>query len=594
MRITVRRRILAVPLLISALLLTFQTPTASAARNGSQPTAASISGNALPRALSTAGLEDEPTQGLGSAAEPPSALEGVATPSQDSKGLSPTPVSQGSAPPVSLAMGSSQERTPIEQMQHCPAGQKPAAPEVYRGPEVWASVDGGTPYTPSQLGAWSNLPDMRKYSYWDPMGREPWGYALGMARLICGAANNSEVKIGMYFARALIIEETRPENDADAIWDALEWVVKHRGVKASMILEGQNSCVVAASGMSCSSPMSGSTSSNVYDVRQKVAERWKEIGTITYCINGCMNTKRFGTYFYGIEHEKFVSISNTIWPNSQPGTGPDASQHPLVISTSGNFARSQIRSYIQDAMFIYDDYKLFQQFDQRFDAMESCANNKCAIPRNPGTKYQALHLGLEGDRGVWASNIVRRPTDAGKGTEVIFSPQRTTDVNAYISQLDGIDCKVDRNVRVAMFNMTDSLAKTMANRLSALRKAGCNVEVLLSLPGGGRGLSADVVKTLNSAKVPYTCTARSMHTKLVLFGPDHGPGSILEGTQNMSVSGQLYSDEHIISIKSSQVSKPGYLADVAEVYGQYLAIFNDLKNLTGSDGKPASKSRCLA
>lgn len=335
----------------------------------------------------------------------------------------------------------------IAEMEHCPAGEKPAAPEVYYGPQVWASVDGGTPTTPRTLGAWSNISDMRKYSYWDPMGREPWGYALGMARIICGAAPNSEIKIGMYFVRAMVIDPNRPENDADAIWDALEWVVTHRNVKASMVLEGQNSCIVAADGQSCSSPMSGSAPSDVKDVRQRVEERWKKIGDVIYCINACMNTKRFGTYFYGISHEKFVTISDTIWPNSKAGTGPDPSQHPIVISTSGNFARSQIRSYIQDAMYVYDDYKLFQQFDQRFDAMESCALNKCAIPKNPGSAYSALHLALEGDRGVWASNMVRRPTDAGKGTEVIFSPQRSTDVNAYVSQLDGIDCKVDSTLR---------------------------------------------------------------------------------------------------------------------------------------------------
>lgn len=479
---------------------------------------------------------------------------------------------------------------PIEDMDVCPAGEKPTD-SAYNGPHVWAEVDGGSATTPNAMGAWSNLPDMRKYGYWDPMGREPWSFAKGFARLICGAAPNSEIKIGMYFVRALVIDENRPENDADAIWDAIEWVKVHRGVTASMILEGQNSCVVAADGQSCSSPMSGNVGKDEDDVRQRVEERWKDIGDVIYCINGCMNTKRFGTYFYGIEHEKFITISDTIWPNSAAGTGPDPQQHPLVVSTSGNFARSQIRSYVQDAMYVYDDYKLWQQFDQRFDAMKSCATNKCAIPKNQ-TGYDALHLALEGTRGIWASSIVRRATDAGKGTEVIFSPQRSTDVNAYISQLDKVDCKVDHNVRVAMFSMTDGLAQEMANRLRDLKSSGCNVEILLSLPGGGRSLSSGVINTLNKAKIAYACTARSMHTKLILIGPDQGAGSILEGTQNMSVSGQLYSDEHILSIKAHNVDKSGYKDDVAEVYGQYLGIFNDLKDLKGDDNKGASKARC--
>jgi len=479
----------------------------------------------------------------------------------------------------------------VEDMEHCPAGELPTD-RVYRGPQVWADIDGGTPTTPSAMGAWSNLSDMRDRGYWDPRGTEPWDFAKGFARLICGAAPNSEIKIGMYFVRALVIVEGAEEHDADAIWDALEWVKVHRNVKASMILEGQNSCVVAADGQSCSSPMSGGRKEGLDDVRARVYDRWKDIGDVIYCINGCMNTKRFGTYFYGIEHEKFVTISDTIWPNSQPGTGPDPDQHPLVISTSGNFARSQIRSYVQDAMFIYDDYKLWQQFDQRFDAMKSCALTKCDVMKQQST-YQALHLSLEGSRGIWASNIVRRATDAGKGTEVIFSPQRSTDANAYISQLDRIDCKVDKYIRIAMFNMTDGLAQQMANRLRDLDKAGCEIELLLSLPGGGRSLSDGVIKTLNSRGIDYKCTARSMHTKLILIGPrDSGAGSILEGTQNMSVSGQLYSDEHILSIKAHNVSKPGYKDDVAEVYGQYLGIFNDLKDLKGDDNRGASKARC--
>ncbi len=480
----------------------------------------------------------------------------------------------------------------IAAMAQCPAGERPAPPEVFNGPDVHADIDGGASYTPYSLGAWSNLPDMQKYGYYDPAGRIPWSFATGMARIICGAAPNSEIKISMYFVRALVIDASAPETDANAIWDALEWVHQKRNVNVSMILEGQNSCVVAVDGQSCSSPGSGNAGSDLSDVRQRVADRFARIGEVSYCINGCFNTARFGTYFYGIEHEKFVTISDTVWPNSHPGTGPDPNQHPIVISSSGNWARSQIHSYVQDAMYFYDDYKLYNEFSQRWDAMESCANDKCAIANNQTGTYASLHLSQEPGRSIWASNLVRRPSDAGKGTEVIFSPQRSSDVNAYISQLDAVDCKVDNNVRFAMFNMTDGLAQTMADRLKALKNSGCTVDVLLSLPGGGRGLSSSVISTLNGAKIPYVCTARSMHTKLILIGPDQGPGSILEGTQNLSVSGQLYSDEHIVSIKTQNVNKTGYRADVAAVYGQYLTIFRQLKAMKGDNGAGASKALC--
>lgn len=480
----------------------------------------------------------------------------------------------------------------IAAMPVCPAGERPAPPEIYNGPQVPADVDGGASYTPGALGVWSNIPDMQKFGYYDPAGRIPWSFATGMARIICGAAPNSTIKISMYFVRALVIDASAPETDANAIWDALEWVHVKRNVHVSMVLEGQNSCVVAEDGQSCSSPGSGSSDSDLSDVRQRVADRFERIGDVTYCINGCFNTARFGTYFYGIEHEKFVTISDTIWPNSTPGTGPDPNQHPIVISSSGNWARSQIHSYVQDAMYIYDDYKLYNEFSQRWDAMTSCANDKCSIPNNQTGAYASLHLSQEPGRSIWASNLVRRPTDAGKGTEVIFSPQRSTDANAYISQLDSVDCTVDRNVRIAQFNLSDALAQTMADRLKALAANGCKVDVLLSLPGGGRGLSSGVIATLNAAKIPYVCTARSMHTKLILIGPDQGAGSILEGTQNLSVSGQLYSDEHIVSIKPQNVSKPGYRLDVAAAYAQYLTMFKQLKTMKGDNGVGASKALC--
>jgi hypothetical protein len=542
-----------------------------------------------------ASAEDAPADETPSTATAPASPTDTSTPGD-------APAVEGEEQAESQESGAAAAATPIDPDEHtsadiaampvCPAGERPAAPDLFNGPDVYADVDGGASYTPDALGSWSNIPDMQKYGYYDPAGRLPWSFATGMARIICGAAQDSEIKISMYFVRALVIDASAPETDANAIWDALEWVHQKRNVKVSMVLEGQNSCVVAADGQSCSSPGSGSADSDLSDVRQRVADRFARIGKVSYCINGCFNTARFGTYFYGIEHEKFVTISDTVWPNSTPGTGPNPSQHPIVISSSGNWARSQIHSYVQDALYFYDDYKLYNEFSQRWDAMASCANDKCAIPNNQTGAYSALHLSQEPGRSIWASNMVRRPTDAGKGTEVIFSPQRSSDVNAYVSQLDAVDCKVDSNVRVAMFNMTDGLAQTMANRLKALKSAGCKVDVLLSLPGGGRGLSSSVISTLNGAKIPYVCTARSMHTKLILIGPDQGAGSILEGTQNLSVSGQLYSDEHIVSIKTQNVNKPGYRLDVAAAYAQYLTMFKQLKAMKGDNGVGASKALC--
>lgn len=500
-----------------------------------------------------------------------------------------TPESTTAEPNSLQGTATDDDETPVAELEHCPAGAKPEAPKIYRGPHVWAAQDGVDPYTPRTMGAWSNLPDMEEYGYFDPTGTEPWSFAKYFARIICGAAEGAEIKMGMYFVRALEIDPTRPESDANAIYDALEWVKANQNANISLVLEGMDSCELAAPGQSCSKPMAHP------QVREKVAERFESIGEVIYCINACFNTGRFGTNFYGISHEKFVAISDTVWPNDEPGTGPDTSKHPIVVSSSANWARSQIHSYVQDAMYIYDDYKLWNEFDKRADAMHSCALDKCVIndrAAGDSSYYPELKMTKDNERDVWASSIVRRPTDAGKGTEVIFSPQHSRFANAYISQLDAVDCTVDNRVRIAMFSLTDGLAQQFANRVRDLKRDGCDVEILLSLPGGGRGLSADVIDTLNDAKVDYRCAARSMHTKLILIGPETGVGSVLEGTQNMSVSGQLYSDEHILSVKPQKAYKTGYRLEIGSLYGDYVRMFDDLKNLKDENGRGASKALC--
>lgn len=387
-----------------------------------------------------------------------------------------------------------------------------------------------------------NTDDSEARGWWDPKNNEPWSFASRIAQLICGAKSGSEIRIGMYFIRA-IGTVSRPESDPEVIFNALEWVHKNRKVSIELVLDD---------GLH-----KGST-------RDQVTERFKGIANVRYCINGCFNVNKSSVYIYAINHEKYLTVSDTVWDDSD---GP----HPLVLSTSGNFSRGQIRNYWQEASLIYDDFKLWREFDLRHDGMMACASPGCT---NGGGAILALQLKKE--RSIWVDPFYRRYTDAGRGTSVSFSPQTPSAPDYYISQFDGIDCVVDKNVRIAMFKLTDSKALHMAESLARLKKNGCNVKMLLSQSYGALVLASSVKAVLNKAKIPYHCSAIPMHTKMILIGPSTGnEGRVLVGTANMTTSGLRYSDEHVLTLDTRRAS-PSFQEPMRRAYGMYLAGYDEL------------------
>lgn len=293
---------------------------------------------------------------------------------------------------------------------------------------------------------------------------------------------------------------------------------------------------------------------------------------IEWCTNGCLNTNSSSTYPYAINHEKFVTISDTIWDGASGSARAASSAMPAVISSSGNWARSQIRNYMQELTLDYGDRELFNQFSMRYDVMTYCANSKC--PSNagfPSTLKKTLYL----DRKIWVDPTIHG-TDSGRGTYVTFSPQPSTVVDSYIAAFDNVDCTVDKRIRIAMFKLTDSKATTMANALARLKSRGCDVKMLLTQQGGATTISKTVIGLLKKAKISFKCTAVAMHTKLILIGPSTGNnGRALHGTANMSTAGLRYSEEHTITFDARRAS-PAYQDDLRRVYGQYLAGWYEL------------------
>lgn len=443
---------------------------------------------------------------------------------------------------------------------------------------------------PGAVEAWFNIDDMEVRGYYDPLNQTPWDFPKKIAQVICGAANNSEIKIGMYFIRAIGTMTqpglkagadpastlgSRPESDPEVIYDALEYVKKNRNVKIGLVLDGGS--ITPASAWSLINKrlltiadISGfSTNSDGTAVATRGIEK---------CINGCFNTNSTKTFPYAINHEKFVTISDTIWDRDNDGSATarsaDSAQ-PAVISSSGNWARSQIRNYLQEVTVIYGDRELTKQLNVRYDGMAACARYGCTSnSRFPATLKKNLSSSRQ--RGIWVDTLNPHGTDAGRGTFITFSPQPLSVTDPYIAAFDNIDCTVDKRVRIAMFKLTDTKATTMANALSRLQSRGCDVRMLMTQQGGSTTISKTVIKILNKAKISYRCTAVAMHTKLILVGPATGNnGRAMLGTANMSTSGLRYSEEHTLTFDARRASS-AYQDDLRRVYGEYLSGWYEL------------------
>ena len=382
--------------------------------------------------------------------------------------------------------------------------------------------------SPPPMDAWFNIADLERRGRGDPGIQEPWDFAKKIAQVVCGAAPRSEIKIGMYFTRALGTMTTtglgpRPESDAEVVYAALEWVHAKRNVTIGLVQDSGSSMPDLATA--------------------NVNRRLGRIAKLYWCANGCFNTNPATVFPSAIIHEKFLTISDTIWDKS-------SGKHPMVLSMSGNLARSQVRNYSQELTALYGDQKMLKLFDDRFDGMANCAKTGCRT-----SSGFPSDLRLTKQRNIWVDPIYRHYTDAGRGTSVSFSPQGQGARDFYIQQFDDVDCAVDPKIRIAMYKLTDAKALSMVNALVRLRDRGCDIKMLLTSPGGSAAITPSAAKLLRTARIPTRCTTTAMHTKLILIGPAHGnSGRSLSGTQNMSVSGLRYNEEHVITMDTRRAS----------------------------------------
>ena len=409
---------------------------------------------------------------------------------------------------------------------------------------------------PRGIETWFNTDDMEYRGLSDP-GNSPsqtWSFAHKAAQLICGAKQGATIYVGMYFIRAIGTAE-RPETDTEIIWNAKKYVTANRGVSIGFVMDGGG--ITSASSKAL--------------IKKKLAEF---NAAVYWCYNGCLNTNKSSKFPDAINHEKFVAISDTIWAG-------DAKQHPLVYSSSGNFARSQVRSYWQEATMIYNDVQLYNFVVDRYNAMKVCSgstkgSSSCKSGKFPTTATSS-HT-LKKLRGIWTDKFFRHYTDADRGTSISFSPQPETVLDYYVEQFNDVDCKVDNKIRVAMYRLTDTRAVRFIDTVKALTKQGCDVRVLLSQQGGATTISKQVAKQIKAAGLTsqINCTKIPIHTKMILIGPaSNNSGRIMFGTANMSTSGIRYSEEHVVTMDSRRAS-PAFAADIRQAYGVYQTGWNEL------------------
>ena len=409
--------------------------------------------------------------------------------------------------------------------------------------------------TPRAFEAFFNTDDMEYRGYLDAKNQTPWSYANRMAQIVCGAKANSTIYIGMYFIRAIGTTE-RPESDSEIIWRAMEYVKKKRNVNIGFVMDGGGITPASAKA----------------NIKKRLIDTG--IANIYWCYNGCFNTNTKSVYPYAINHEKFLTISDTVWQN-------DGQKHPAVFSSSGQFARSQVRTYWQEASLIYGDQKLYDNFAARYQNMKICTGSYTGNSNCRGGKFVTV-----GDvkptmykaRNIWVDSLYRHYTDSGRGTSVSFSPQPTSVDDYYTAQFNDVDCYVDKKIRVAMYRLTITRAVTFVKALISLKNRGCDVKILLSQKGGAQTVSKDVVKVLkqyNATKM-VRCTSVPIHTKMILITPStSNAGRAMFGTANMTTSGLRYSEEHVITMDTRRADA-ATAEDMRRAIGVYQAGWNEL------------------
>lgn len=270
------------------------------------------------------------------------------------------------------------------------------------------------------------------------------------------------------------------------------------------------------------------------------ADRLAALGTVQWCDHnvsggtygyGCISTHSGGTM-----HSKFFLFSAIVVGG--------VTRKWVTWFGSANQTRDTGAATWNDALTVYDNQTLFNSFEQKLF--------------NP----------MYGDNLFLANNDFFRPEIAQgyfsvptAGVRTYASPEQDSDlVVARLNEMSPIDGGCSVMVGMAIFTRT-----VVADKLAAMKRAGCSVFVLVGMDDpaptlnnlgqcAGKahlGDNTNVFNTLNSAGIPIR--KKKIHDKMMLLNSTNGGTIVLTGSHNLTSSALRENDEILVRVHSGTV-----------------------------------------
>jgi hypothetical protein len=368
--------------------------------------------------------------------------------------------------------------------------------------------------------------------------------ASKLSRLFCAAAPGASIDISMYFVRAV---GTQP--DVDPILTSLERVVRYRKVKVRIILEGR----LYRPGMTF----------------RKGLARLRRIATVVLCDDGCHNDRApSDPAGSGIMHHKFITVSDMSWAR-----GKD----PAVVESSANWSQSQLANNWQSAVLLYDDARLYREFDVQFETLASCA---AGCGRWSGRLTQLAisrrTYGLTDVANIWRDSApAEREAAPGSGRGVLFSPWFGSDPLAVA--LNGYTCTAAHHSVLVDHMFITSARRSVLDALVGLKQRGCEVRIILNQYGDDP--LSEGVREVSDAGLTVSCVPR-VHDKAVLVDAVRTSDGAVDnalwmGSQSLGGKALRYNDEALLRVSTADATGASRLAN-GELFARFLGDWKAL------------------
>lgn len=369
---------------------------------------------------------------------------------------------------------------------------------------------------------------------------EPTARTSSMTRrlmgLFCAAANHSTISIAMYYIR-------RDKRGADSykILTALQRVHRFRGVHVRIILERR----LYRRGSAMLPTLS----------------YLRSFANVVLCSTGCRGVRTLG-----VEHDKFVTVSDTRWSSRVT---------PVTWTSSANWSEAQLQYHWQSSMVVYGDPAITKALRTRWDSMAACAQ-----PGGCGTwNTKLVRRGLSPQRygvqkvddvwqDVWQEEF---PGSSGRGLGMSFTPHGVGD--AVADALDRYTCDPVNQpdhvtVRVA-HSFISRGRSAVVQALKRLQDAGCHVSVLSQIPN--KRTHINYVRSVLG--VDAVRCLPLMHDKSIMVDAlrvgDQTPERVVwSGSEGLAAFSLHLNDNQVLRLSVEEAS-PEYRDDNAAVYAAF-------------------------